>query len=241
MHAIVEYTRAQLRNDRPIHLLGIGGIRDIFHGVRQGIDTFDCVHPTRLGRHGGALVQAAHWDEEVHSGANDVQRAIDAARDAKYAKREKERILSVRAQAIAEQRDPDAAAEAAQASPKHKKVGKKPLSMRTVREHINVTKAPMRADPRPITEGCQCYTCRNYSRSYLHHLFKAKEALGGALVTLHNVHFMNKLMADIRGAIATEGGLGSDRASGKTLAEVERQYVHPELAKTGQDEMNMGA
>lgn len=64
MHRIVRYTRERLRNDRPIHLLGIGGIRDIFHGVRQGIDTFDCVHPSRIARHGGALVLAAHWDEE---------------------------------------------------------------------------------------------------------------------------------------------------------------------------------
>ncbi len=66
MHEIVSYTRARLRDDRPVHLLGIGGVVDIFHGVRQGIDTFDCVSPTRLGRHGGALVMAAHWDEEVH-------------------------------------------------------------------------------------------------------------------------------------------------------------------------------
>jgi Queuine tRNA-ribosyltransferase len=53
MHDIVAFTRNLIRDDRPVHLLGIGGIRDIFHGVRQGIDTFDCVHPTRLGRHGG--------------------------------------------------------------------------------------------------------------------------------------------------------------------------------------------
>jgi queuine tRNA-ribosyltransferase len=39
----------RIRGDRPIHLLGIGGVRDIFNGVRNGIDTFDCVHPTRLG------------------------------------------------------------------------------------------------------------------------------------------------------------------------------------------------
>jgi queuine tRNA-ribosyltransferase len=55
MHDIVAYTRARVRDDRPVHLLGIGGVRDIFHGVRQGIDTFDCVHPSRLARHGGAL------------------------------------------------------------------------------------------------------------------------------------------------------------------------------------------
>ena len=55
MHDIVAYTRARVRDDRPVHLLGIGGVRDIFHGVRHGIDTFDCVHPSRLARHGGAL------------------------------------------------------------------------------------------------------------------------------------------------------------------------------------------
>ena len=59
MYDVVEFTMGKLRPERPVHLLGIGGIRDIFAGVRQGIDTFDCVHPTRLARHGGALIRAA--------------------------------------------------------------------------------------------------------------------------------------------------------------------------------------
>jgi Queuine tRNA-ribosyltransferase len=59
MHDIVAYTRARVRDDRPVHLLGIGGVRDIFHGVRHGIDTFDCVHPSRLARHGGALGESS--------------------------------------------------------------------------------------------------------------------------------------------------------------------------------------
>jgi len=58
MDEIVALTAPKLREDRPIHLLGIGKVRDIFKGVRCGIDTFDCVHPTRLARHGGALVPA---------------------------------------------------------------------------------------------------------------------------------------------------------------------------------------
>jgi queuine tRNA-ribosyltransferase len=49
--------------DKPIHLLGIGGIKDIFSGVKQGIDTFDCVAPTRLGRHGGGLIQPHYWND----------------------------------------------------------------------------------------------------------------------------------------------------------------------------------
>jgi queuine tRNA-ribosyltransferase len=49
--------------EKPIHLLGIGDVGAIFFGVRQGIDTFDCVSPTRLGRHGGALVKPAFWQQ----------------------------------------------------------------------------------------------------------------------------------------------------------------------------------
>lgn len=57
MYDVVAMTMENLRDDRPVHLLGIGGVQDIFNGVRYGIDTFDCVHPTRLARHGGALVR----------------------------------------------------------------------------------------------------------------------------------------------------------------------------------------
>jgi len=60
MHDVVSFTMEMVRKERPVHLLGIGGISDIFVGVRQGIDTFDCVHPTRLARHGGALVKPAN-------------------------------------------------------------------------------------------------------------------------------------------------------------------------------------
>jgi len=64
MYEIVAMTAPMLRRERPIHLLGIGGVKDIFHGVRQGIDTFDCVHPTRLARHGGALILHAQSIQE---------------------------------------------------------------------------------------------------------------------------------------------------------------------------------
>lgn len=65
MYEVVSFTAERLRPDRPIHLLGIGGIDDIFHGVAQGIDTFDCVHPTRLARHGGALIQPHQIPNEL--------------------------------------------------------------------------------------------------------------------------------------------------------------------------------
>jgi queuine tRNA-ribosyltransferase len=58
MHNTVSFVMKHLDTDeRPVHLLGIGKMVDIFHGVRQGIDTFDCVHPTRLARHGCALIK----------------------------------------------------------------------------------------------------------------------------------------------------------------------------------------
>ncbi|CAM9223851.1 unnamed protein product, partial [Ectocarpus fasciculatus] len=150
MHHIVEYTRRRIGNtSRPVHLLGIGGIVDVFHGVRCGVDTFDCVMPTRAARHGNALV----------------------------------------------------------------------------RGHISLTKASMRTDPRPIDPSCDCYTCsgnanRGFSRAYLHHLFKSEgeRSLAGTLVTIHNVHFMNKMMDRIREGIATD-----------TLDQVQARYIHPAM------------
>ena len=59
MWQIIAQTAPLLRPERPIHLLGIGHIADIFWGVLQGIDTFDCVHPTRMARHGSAILPYA--------------------------------------------------------------------------------------------------------------------------------------------------------------------------------------
>ena len=87
-----------------------------------------------------------------------------------------------------------------------------------VREHANVCKSTMRHDHRPIDPRCGCYTCKNFSRAYLHHLFQAQESLGGILVSIHNIHFMNDLMADIREGIKTD-----------TLDAVEERYIHPSL------------
>jgi queuine tRNA-ribosyltransferase len=56
MYAVIANIMPHIEHRRPVHLLGIGGIADIFYGVRQGIDTFDCVHPTRIARHGWAIM-----------------------------------------------------------------------------------------------------------------------------------------------------------------------------------------
>ncbi|MBY0461607.1 MAG: tRNA guanosine(34) transglycosylase Tgt [Alphaproteobacteria bacterium] len=134
MHEVVGITTEHLSRERPIHLLGIGGVSDIFSGVEQGIDTFDCVHPTRLARHGGALVK-----------------------------------------------------------PNTEEASEK--------EHINLRNSQFRFDSAPIEQGCPCQTCTSYSRAYIHHLLKAQELLAYTLISIHNVSFMNRLMAAVRKAL----------------------------------------
>ncbi len=134
MYDVVALTAAKLDNSRPIHLLGIGGIKDVFNGVEQGIDTFDCVHPTRLARHGGALVKSEY-------------------RNAKD------------------------------------------------KEHLNLNNSKYKDDYSPIEPNCECYTCINHTKAYIHHLLKAKELLAASLITIHNVNFMNRLMNAIREAV----------------------------------------
>lgn len=66
---------------------------------------------------------------------------------------------------------------------------------------INLNNAKYELDDSPIDEGCDCPTCRRYTRAYIRHLFKAKEMLAMRLCVLHNLYFYNKLMKDIRDAI----------------------------------------
>lgn len=139
MHDIVAKTMSMLSKERPVHLLGIGGVSDIFNGVAAGIDTFDCVHPTRLARHGGALIPAS------------VKLAYDGG--------EREN------------------------------------------EHINLRNSRFKLDTTPIDPSCNCYTCTNFSKGYIHHLFKAGEMLGMQALTIHNIRFMNRLMEAIRNSI----------------------------------------
>lgn len=64
----------------------------------------------------------------------------------------------------------------------------------TMRGQINLQNATYRSDPRPIDEECGCYTCQHFSRAYLRHLFVAKEALGGTLVSIHNLYTLLELV-----------------------------------------------
>ena len=129
MAEVVAWVNALLPEEKPRHMLGIGEPLDIFMGVENGCDLFDCVSPTRVGRHG-----------RVYTYDGPVQ----------------------------------------------------------------IKNAKFKEDFTPLEKQCQCYTCQNYSRAYLHHLIRSKEILGQTLISLHNLHFMVKLVDDIR--ISIENG-----------------------------------
>ena len=67
---------------------------------------------------------------------------------------------------------------------------------------VNIKNARHQDDPRPLDEACTCPACRNFSRAYLHHVFRAQEIISSMLLTWHNLHYDQDLMAGMRGAIA---------------------------------------
>src|SRR5262249_35106387 len=135
MYEVVGWATEELEDvapGKPRHLLGIGEIDDLVRGVELGIDTFDCAMPTRLGRHGMAIVP-----------------------------------------------EPDR------------------------RWRIDLTKGRFKHDRAPIMDDCPCPACAGgYSRAYLHYLFGARELTALRLVTLHNLAYIARLMADLRAAVA---------------------------------------
>ncbi|MEM9435021.1 MAG: tRNA guanosine(34) transglycosylase Tgt [Pseudomonadota bacterium] len=67
---------------------------------------------------------------------------------------------------------------------------------------VNIKNARHADDPRPLDEACSCPTCSNYSRAYLHHVFRAQEIISSMLLTWHNLHYYQELMAGLRAAIS---------------------------------------
>ncbi len=126
MLRILEFLGPLLPNDKPHYLMGVGTPEDIVEGVKNGIDMFDCVMPTRNARNG--------W---LFSRFGDLK-----IKNSRY-----------------------------------------------------------KMDNLPIDSSCLCYTCRNFSRSYLHHLFQCKEILGARLNSIHNLYYYTNLMVEIRNAI----------------------------------------
>ncbi len=134
MRDVLSWVYPFLPEEKPRHLLGIGEIDDIFEAVAWGMDTFDCVIPTRFGRYGIAFV-----------------------------------------------------------SPKEGSLKNK--------FRLQITKTIYAKDTRPLDENCKCYVCQNFTRGYIHHLFRSEELLAYRLATYHNLFFIINLMQQIRGAI----------------------------------------
>ncbi len=134
MREALIYTMKYLPEEKYKHILGIGEVDDIFDVVAEGVDTFDCVIPTRFGRYGVVF-----------------------------------------------------------ASP--------PEGGRKNKFRIDLNKKKYERDFGPMTAGCACKVCAQYSRAYIHHLFKANELLAYRLASYHNVHFLINLTKKIREAI----------------------------------------
>jgi queuine tRNA-ribosyltransferase len=153
MHGVVEMATGALGGDfehKPRHLLGIGDVDDLIRGVELGVDTFDCVMPTRLARHGVAIVP-----------------------------------------------DPER------------------------RWRMDLTAARHKESDEPIMEGCPCPACTGgMSRGYLRYLAKHRELTGARLLTLHNLAYLARLMADLRGAIGE--GRFAERAAALRAGEAPR-------------------
>ena len=131
MFEVVEWTIEELPEEKPRHLLGIGEVDDLVRGVELGIDTFDCAMPTRIGRHGMAVVP-----------------------------------------------DPEK------------------------RWRVDLAKARWKEADEPLLDGCPCPACAHgYTRAYLHYLLKAKEQTAQRLLTIHNLAYLQRLMAELRDAI----------------------------------------
>ena len=77
---------------------------------------------------------------------------------------------------------------------------------------VKIKNARFKTDTGPLDPSCHCYTCTNFTRGYLHHLFRCGEILGSMLNTIHNLHFYQTIMAEMRSAI--EAGTLTDWASG---------------------------
>lgn len=74
----------------------------------------------------------------------------------------------------------------------------------TPRGQVNIKNARHQDDPRPLDEHCSCPACTGYSRAYLHHVFRSGEMISGMLLTWHNLHYYQQLMAGLRSAIAEQ-------------------------------------
>ena len=88
---------------------------------------------------------------------------------------------------------------------------------------LNIKNARHQDDPRPLDENCSCPACQNYSRAYLHHVFRSQEIISSMLLTWHNLHYYQDIMAGMREAIAagTFAAWQSDFHTGRAIGDID--------------------
>ena len=93
----------------------------------------------------------------------------------------------------------------------------------TRRGVVNIKNARHQDDPRPLDEACSCPACSNYSRAYLHHVFRSQEIISSMLLTWHNLHYFQDIMQQMRDAIAADdfGGFESQFHAQRALGDLE--------------------
>lgn len=93
----------------------------------------------------------------------------------------------------------------------------------TRRGVVNIKNARHADDPRPLDEACTCPACANYSRAYLHHVFRAQEMISGMLLTWHNLHYFQEIMQGMRKAIEVDAfeAWESDFHAGRAMGDIE--------------------
>jgi queuine tRNA-ribosyltransferase len=93
----------------------------------------------------------------------------------------------------------------------------------TRRGVVNIKNARHQDDPRPLDEDCSCPACRNYSRAYLHHVFRSQEIISSMLLTWHNLHYFQEIMQQMRDAIAVDdfAGFESQFHAQRALGDIE--------------------
>jgi queuine tRNA-ribosyltransferase/7-cyano-7-deazaguanine tRNA-ribosyltransferase len=131
---VLDWTIPYLPKEKPRHLLGVGEVDDIFEIIQRGVDTFDCVIPTRMGRTGFAFISPSEGTFKN-------------------------------------------------------------------RFRFDITKVKWKTSNLPLDANCDCKVCKNYSRGYISHLYRANEILVYRLLSYHNTYFINSLVEKIREAI----------------------------------------
>ena len=93
----------------------------------------------------------------------------------------------------------------------------------TRRGVVNIKNARHQDDPRPLDEACGCPACSNYSRAYLHHVFRSQEIISSMLLTWHNLHYFQEIMQQMRDAIAVDdfAGFESQFHAQRALGDIE--------------------